>query len=463
MQDRPVLTARQINDELLWPVFELRRRHVLAFLPPFILVMAGAIAVTILVWQGLWITGLQRPAFWGFFIVNFVFWIGVSHAGTMISSILRLTQAEWKRPITRAAEVMTVFALVTSLIHPVIHAGRPWRIIYWLLPYDFTRGIWPDVRSPLVWDPVAITTYLTGSILFVFTALIPDFAIIRDQSTGMRRTIYGILAMGWRGTPRQWQLQGIFGILMSALILPVFVSVHSIVSWDFAASVVPAWHVTVYAPYFVIGAVHSGVSMVLTLMALMRWIFKLENFIWEDHFDAVGRLLIFIATAWLFFFFLDFAFSFYSREEQELAVMERRLFQWPFNAITIIMVLASYVIPIPLWLNRKVRRNIALMFWTSILVNIGMWLERFFLIIPAIERKQELTFLWANYVPSLTESVIVLASFGMVAMLLIIFAKLVPLVPAWEQKEGQVFRSEIQIGEVTVPAIIRESEEPRAW
>ena len=250
---------------------------------------------------------------------------------------------------------------------------------------------------------------------------------------------------------------------MSALILPVFVSVHSIVSWDFAASVVPAWHVTVYAPYFVIGAVHSGVSMVLTLMALMRWIFKLENFIWEDHFDAVGRLLIFIATAWLFFFFLDFAFSFYSREEQELAVMERRLFQWPFNAITIIMVLASYVIPIPLWLNRKVRRNIALMFWTSILVNIGMWLERFFLIIPAIERKQELTFLWANYVPSLTESVIVLASFGMVAMLLIIFAKLVPLVPAWEQKEGQVFRSEIQIGEVTVPAIIRESEEPRAW
>ena len=317
MQDRPVLTASQINDELLWPVFELRRRHVLAFLPPFILVMVGAIAVTILVWQGLWVTGLQRPVFWGFFIVNFVFWIGVSHAGTMISSILRLTQAEWKRPITRAAEVMTVFALVTSLIHPVIHAGRPWRIIYWLLPYDFTRGIWPDVRSPLVWDPVAITTYLTGSILFVFTALIPDFAIIRDQSTGMRRTIYGMLAMGWRGTPRQWKLQGIFGILMSALILPVFVSVHSIVSWDFAVSVVPAWHVTVYAPYFVIGAVHSGVSMVLTLMALMRWIFKLENFIWEDHFDAVGRLLIFIATAWLFFFFLDFAFSFYSREEQE--------------------------------------------------------------------------------------------------------------------------------------------------
>ena len=463
MRDRPVLTAPQINDELLWPVLTLERRHVFAFLPPFFLVTLGAIAVTALIWQGLWLTGLQRPVFWGFFIVNFVFWIGVSHAGTMISSILRLTQAEWKRPITRAAEVMTVFSLVTALMHPVIHAGRPWRIIYWLLPYDFFRGVWPDVRSPLVWDPVAITTYLTGSILFVFTALVPDFAIIRDHASGWRRKIYGWLALGWRGTPRQWQLQGIFGILMSALILPVFVSVHSIVSWDFAVSVVPAWHVTVYAPYFVIGAVHSGVSMVLTLMALMRWIFRLENYIWEDHFDAVGRLLIVIATAWLFFFFLDFTFSFFTREEQELAVMERRLFQWPFNAITIIMVLTSYVIPIPLWLNRRVRRNIALMFWTSILVNIGMWLERFFLIIPAIERKQQLTFLWSNYVPSLVESTIVLASFGMVAMLLVLFAKFFPLVPAWEQKEGQVFRESIQIGEARVEAVIRETEEERVW
>jgi molybdopterin-containing oxidoreductase family membrane subunit len=195
----------------------------------------------------------------------------------------------------------------------------------------------------------------------------------------------------------------------------------------------------------------------------MRWIFKLENYIWEDHFDAVGRLLIVIATGWLFFFFLDFAFAFYSREEQELAVMERRLFQWPFNAIAFVMIMTSYVIPIPLWLNRRVRRNIPLMFWTSILVNIGMWLERFYLIIPAIERKQELTFLWSNYVPSLVESTIVLASFGMVAMLLIIFAKFAPLVPLWEQKESQVFRAEVQIGDATVQAVIKESEELRAW
>lgn len=462
MRDRPTLTAPQINEDLLWPVLTLRPRHVAAFLPPFLLVMAGAVAATIMLWQGLWVTGLGRPVFWGIFLVNFVFWIGVSHAGTMISSILRLTQAEWRRPITRAAEVMTVFCLTTSLLQILIHEGRPWRA-YWYLPYDFSRGVWPSVRSPLVWDPVAILTYMTGSILFVFTALVPDFAIIRDHSTGWRRKVYGWLALGWRGTPRQWKLQGIFGILMSALILPVFVSVHSIVSWDFAVSVVPAWHVTVYAPYFVIGAVHSGVTMVVTLMALMRWIFKLEHYIWEDHFDAIARLLIVIGTTWLFFFFLDFAFSFYTREEQELAVMERRLFQWPFNALTIIMLLTAYVIPIPLWLNRRVRRNIPLMFWTSILVNIGMWLERFFLIIPGLERKQPLSFMWNNYVPSLVEATIVLASFALVAMLLILFAKFFPLVPVWEQKEGQVFKAEVRIGEARVQAIIRESEEPRAW
>ena len=201
--------------------------------------------------------------------------------------------------MVRAAETMTVFALMTSLLQPLIHAGRPWRIFYWVFPYHWARGIWPDVRSPQVWDPTAIITYLTSSILFVYTALIPDLAIIRDRSTGWRRTFYGILALGWHGNPRQWKLQGLAGSLLSALILPVFVSVHSIVSWDFGVSLVPSWHVTVFAPYFVIGAVHSGVSAVVTLMIVMRKLYKLENYIWEEHIDAVARLLIVVATAWL--------------------------------------------------------------------------------------------------------------------------------------------------------------------
>src|SRR5262249_26596181 len=189
---------------------------------------------------GLGLTGLSRPNMWGFLITNFVFWVGISHAGTMISSILRLTQAEWKRPITRAAEVMTVFALSTAALFPVMHIGRPWRALYWFFPYDFPRGVWPNVRSPLVWDPSAIFTYLSSSAMFVYVALIPDLAIIRDRSTGWRRSLYSVLALGWRGNPRQWRLQGIVGFLLSALILPVFRSVHSIVSLDFAVAAAAA-------------------------------------------------------------------------------------------------------------------------------------------------------------------------------------------------------------------------------
>ena len=231
-------------------------------------------------------TGLNRPVFWGFFITNFVFWVGISHAGVMISAILRLTGAEWRRPVTRAAEVLTIFSLLTAALMPLIHTGRPWRILYWFLPYDFSRGIWPDPRSPLVWDPAAIFTYLTGSILFVYVALIPDLAVARDRSTGWRFILYSILSLGFRGNPRQWKLQAVAGILLSALILPVFVSVHSIVSWDFAVNIgVEGWHATIFAPYFVIGAVHSGVSAVVTMMALMRWLWGWDKYIRPEHFD----------------------------------------------------------------------------------------------------------------------------------------------------------------------------------
>ena len=314
MYDRRTLTDEQINRELLSTVFSTPLWWVLLMAVLGIVVMGAGSAVGFMVNQGLQVTGLNRPVFWGFFITNFIFWVGISHAGVMISAILRLSQAEWRRPMTRAAEVMTVFSLMTAAMMPLFHLGRLWRF-YWFSPYDFARGIWPDVRSPLVWDPMAITTYLTGSILFVYTALIPDLAVIRDRSTGWRRTFYGALSLNWHGNPRQWRLQAIAGILLSALILPVFVSVHSIVSWDFGVSLVPSWHVTVFAPYFVIGAVHSGVSAVVTLMVIMVKLYKLDNYIWEEHFDAVGRLLVVVATAWLFFFWLDMVFAFWLAEE----------------------------------------------------------------------------------------------------------------------------------------------------
>ncbi|HCH36033.1 MAG: molybdopterin oxidoreductase [Chloroflexi bacterium] len=456
MYYRRTLTDAQINKELLDVVFRTPTWWVILVSALGLMVAIGAGAFGFMMNKGLGVTGLHQPVFWGFFITNFIFWVGISHAGVMISAILRLSQAEWRRPMVRAAETMTVFALMTSLLQPLIHAGRPWRIFYWVFPYDWARGIWPDVRSPLVWDPTAIITYLTSSILFVYTALIPDLAIIRDRSTGWKRTVYGILALGWHGNPRQWKLQGIAGILLSALILPVFVSVHSIVSWDFGVSLVPSWHVTVFAPYFVIGAVHSGVSAVVTLMIVMRKLYKLENYIWEEHIDAVARLLIVVATAWLFFFWLDIVFAFWLKEEQELTVWNLRLFEAPWSWFFLVFITASYIIPVPLWLFRRVRRSFTWMLWTSLLVNVGMFLERLIIIVPALMRKGPWTFNYDTYAPSIVEITLVVASIALVCFLLLVFSKFFPLIPIWEIKEGQRLIEEVKVGNRVVPALVKE-------
>jgi len=455
MYYRRTLTDEQINRELLGAVFSTPLWWVLLVSVLGFIVLGAASAVGFMVDQGLQVTGLNRSVFWGFFITNFVFWVGISHAGVMISAILRLSQAEWRRPMTRAAEVMTVFSLMTAAMMPLVHLGRLWRF-YWFTPFDFARGIWPDVRSPLVWDPMAITTYLTGSVLFVYTALIPDLAVIRDRSTGWRKTVYGILSLNWHGNPRQWKLQAIAGILLSALILPVFVSVHSIVSWDFGVSLVPSWHVTVFAPYFVIGAVHSGVSAVVTLMAIMKKLYKLDNYIWEEHFDAVGRLLVVVATAWLFFFWLDLVFAFWLAEEQELTVWRLRLFHAPWSWLFLTFIVFSYVIPVPLWLSRRVRRNLTMMIITTLMVNVGMWLERFIIVVPSLMQKGPLTFDYAAYRPSIVEITIVGGTFALVAFLILMFSKFFPLIPLWEAKEGQRLGDAIKVGAISVPGIVKE-------
>ena len=274
MQEHIQLTDKEINRDILAGVLGMPKWWLGTVTFLTLVIFAGLGAFGYMANKGIGVTGLNRPVMWGFFMTNFVFWIGISHAGIMISAILRLSQAEWRRPVTRAAEVMTVFALMAAMHTPLVHVGRPWRDM-WILPYDFSRGIWMNIRSPFIWDPSAVGTYLIASSLFVSIALLPDLAILRDRSVGVRRAIYGALALGWRGTPRQWKLQAVAGILLSALVLPVFVSVHSIVSWDFAVTIgVEGWHSTIFAPYFIIGAIHSGVSAVVMIMALMVWLFK---------------------------------------------------------------------------------------------------------------------------------------------------------------------------------------------
>ncbi|MBI2172335.1 MAG: polysulfide reductase NrfD [Chloroflexi bacterium] len=454
MQQRVVLPQPQVNAELLKNALRAPLWYwgIMAFLGA--IVVAGSVAVGFLMNKGFGLSGTNRPVMWGILIVDFVFWIGISHAGVMLSAILRLSKAEWRRPATRAAEVLTVFSLMIAALHPVVHAGRPWRIIYWSFPYDFSRGLWVNIRSPLIWDPSAIFTYLTGSALFVIVALIPDMAVIRDHTTGLKQKVYRALAMGWRGTPRQWKLQIVAGFLLSALLLPVFVSVHSIVSWDFAVMIgVEGYHVTIFAPYFVIGAVHSGVSAVVTMMILMKWMFGWGSYIREEHVESLAKLLIVIGTTWLYFFFVEFSFALYSMESQEIALREMQAFTWPYWPLALTFILFSYIIPIPLWLFRKVRRNFKIMFWTSLLVNIGMWLERFLIIVPSLARKQVWPFDWSTYHPSAIEVLIVVTAYALVFLLLMTFAKLFPLIPLFDIKEGQTLSDDIVIGKRRVPAL----------
>tara|TARA_B100000676_G_scaffold272803_1_gene291025 strand:+ start:2475 stop:3848 length:1374 start_codon:yes stop_codon:yes gene_type:complete len=453
MQERVFLPNKQINDDLLRGSFETPWWYI-AFMGLFAALTAwGVFAFGYAINKGLGVTGLNRPIMWGFFLTDFIFWVGISHAGVMLSAILRLAKAEWRRPATRAAELLTVLSLMVSALHPIFHLGRPWRF-YWPFPYDFSRGIWPDVRSPLVWDPHAIFTYLIGSTLFVIIALIPDIAVLRDKTKGVAKVFYGALAMGWRGTPRQWKIQIVAGFLLSGLLLPVFVSVHSIVAWDFAVNIgTEGWHVTIFAPYFVIGAVHSGVSGVVTMLILLKWMFRWDDYIRQEHLESLAKLLIVIATVWFYFFFLEFIFALYNLEDQEIALRELQSFTWPYNLIAFVFLFFGYLIPVPLWLFRRVRRNWTAMFITSIMVNIGMWCERFLIIVPGLARKTNFNFSWGSYTPSWVEISIVVACFSLIFLLIMSFAKVFPLIPLFDIKEGQTLSDDIQIGKRTVPAL----------
>ncbi len=281
--------TQRINDDLLRPLSQSSWRFYVLIALLGGLVLMGAVAWINQAWQGFGITGIRWPVFWGFYVTNFVFWIGISHAGTLISAILRLVNARWRRPVTRSAEAITVFALMIGAMFPIIHLGRPW-LFFWLIPYPNERLIWPNFRSPLVWDFFAITTYLIGSSLFLILPMIPDFALIRDRSSGWRRRIYGWLALGWQGTPKQWHRLESAMQIMAIAILPVAVSVHTIVSFDFSMAVVPMWHSTIFGPYFVAGAIFSGIAALIVAMAFLRRFLHLEEYSASSPFPEPGQV-----------------------------------------------------------------------------------------------------------------------------------------------------------------------------
>ncbi|MGE4606808.1 MAG: NrfD/PsrC family molybdoenzyme membrane anchor subunit, partial [Myxococcota bacterium] len=387
------------------------------------MMLAGGIWVY-QVYKGLGIAGYAHPVFWGVYIVTFVFWVGIAHAGTLISAILFLFRAKWRNAINRGAEAMTVFAVLTAAQFLGIHVGRMWKS-YFILPYPNQRALWVNFKSPLLWDTFAITTYATISILFLYVGLIPDIAVARDRTTGWRKVFYTVLALGWEGSSGQWKSHNRSVLHLSGLATPLVLSVHSVVSWDFAVAIVPGWHTTIFAPYFVAGAIFSGFAMVLTLMIPIRRIFKLEAYITDYHFENMSRFILLTSIIVGYAYISEYFISWYSGVEPEQSAFWLRAFG-PYWISTWIMIICNGVLPQLLWF-KKLRVNVPFLFVLSVFINIGMWFERYVIIITGLSREY-VPAVWGVFVPSWPEMGILAGSFGFFCTFFLIFLKLFPIV-----------------------------------
>ena len=396
-----------------------------------LILTAGILAWTWQIYAGMGAAGKRTPQMWAMYITTFVFWIGIGHAGTLISAILYLFRARWRTSIYRGAEAMTVFAVLTAGLFPLIHAGRMW-FAYWLLPYPNQRYLWPNFRSPLVWDVFAISTYLTISVVFFCVGLLPDIAAIRDASTGWRKKIYGVLSLGWEGTDRQWRhYRRAYG-LFAALATPLVLSVHSVVSWDFAMALVPGWHSTLFAPFFVDGAIFSGFAMVLVLIIPMRYFWNLYAYITDKHLDAMGKLILVTSLVLSYFYICEAFTAWYSGDHFERASLfwkATKSYAWAFW----LQYFCNSLVPLVLFW-RRARTHTPTLYVVSILVLIGMWFERFNIIVPGLGH-DFYPYTWGIYWPTLTDTMIVIGSFAWFFILFLGFIKVMPSVSIVEVKE----------------------------
>jgi len=425
-----VTAYREIQDGLVGTLGFPSRRYLglLALLAAGI--GAGALAWGYQVLTGMGVTGLNIPVGWGVYIVNFVFWIGVGHAGTLISAILYLLRVSWRTSVARAAETMTVFAVMTAGLFPLIHLGRVW-VFFWILPYPNTAHLWPNFKSPLVFDVVAVTTYLTVSVLFWWVGLIPDLAALRDSTTGLRQRLYGLAAVGWRGEGGQWRHYLRAYACLAALAAPLVISVHSVVSWDFALAHLPGWHSTIFPPYFVAGAIHSGLAMVLTLLIPLRGVLHLERFIQVRHFEAIAQLMILTGLIVGYAYGVEAFLGWYGGDPYERSMGAYRA-AGQYAPLFWVMVVCNAVLPLAFFW-RRVRTDLALLFVASILVNVGMWLERFVLIVTSLAHGY-LPTTWFAYAPSRVEITISLGAACFFLFMLLVVLKLVPAVSITESK-----------------------------
>jgi molybdopterin-containing oxidoreductase family membrane subunit len=403
-----------------------------AFGISFAVVMLFFYAVTKLLFEGVGIWGINVPVGWGFDIINFVWWIGIGHAGTLISAILLLLRQQWRTSINRFAEAMTLFAVACAAFYPIFHTGRPWLAIYWLLPYPNTMGLWPNFRSPLIWDVFAVSTYATVSALFWYVGLIPDLATLRDRTRNLiGRKIYGLFAMGWRGSARHWHNYETAYLLLAGLATPLVVSVHTVVSFDFAAGVIPGWHATIFPPYFVAGAIFAGFAMVLTLALPLRWAFGLEDFITQRHVQNMAKVMLATGLIVGYGYLVEIFMAWYSGNWYEQFMILNRI-QGPYKYHWYALILCNLVVPQVVWLKKV--RNSPLAIWIiAMFVNVGMWLERFVIIVTSLHR-DFLPSSWGIYHGSKWDWSVFVGTLGLFMALLFLFIRFLPMISIFEMR-----------------------------
>jgi len=384
-----------------------------------------------LVWEGIGIWGLNNPVGWGWAIVNFVFWVGIGHAGTLISAVLLLFRQKWRTSINRFAEAMTLFAVICALLFPGIHVGRIWAI-YYFFPIPNQMGMWPNFHSPLLWDFFAVGTYFTVSLLFWYTGLIPDLATYRDRAVKkIKQKVFGILSLGWRGGNRQWQHYEIAALVLAGLSTPLVLSVHSIVSSDFATSIIPGWHTTIFPPYFVSGAIFSGFAMVLTLSIITRRFYNLEDIITVNHFDKMAKIMLVTGSIVGYAYAMEFFIAWYSGNIYESFAFTNRALG-PYAWAYWIMITCNVLVPQFFWF-KKLRRSVKFLFVASILVNVGMWFERFVITVTSLSR-DFLPSAWDYYSPTIIDILTFVGSFGLFFFGFLLFIRFLPIVSMSEVK-----------------------------
>jgi Ni/Fe-hydrogenase subunit HybB-like protein len=413
------------------------RRHprgwIVGFAVSFALLMLLLISITWLMVRGVGIWGIEIPVAWGFAIVNFVWWIGIGHAGTFISAFLLLMSQEWRNSINRFTEAMTLFAVACAGMFPLLHLGRPW-VFYWILPYPDTMGLWPQFRSALVWDVFAVGTYFTVSLIFWYLGLIPDLATTRDLATGpWKRKIYGFFALGWRNSAVHWQRHQMLYLLLAGLATPLVVSVHSVVSFDFSITILPGWHSTIFPPYFVAGAIFSGFAMVLNIIIPVRRFYGLENMITKRHLNAMGCVMLVVGLIVAYGYGVEALMAWYSGDEFEMYMMWNRVFGPEYGWIYWVLMFCNVVVPLSLW-SRKVRVTPWALFIVAAFINVGMWVERFVIVIQSLHR-DFLPTSWQLYVPTFWDWATLAGSLGLFFTLLFLFIRFVPMISISEIRE----------------------------